>query len=434
MFVSVRRFLALALGALALLGSPGRQAHAQGRPIVVPLNPGLNQNPFVNPFGAINRFPNVAVLGQTFQNVSPSLAGYGMGYGMGYGGYGMGYGGYGTQSTYGGSSGVGGYGSLLTKSGYGDSGGYGGYGTQSMQNPYEGYLRGATAITYANAQYQLTIQQAKLVRQEAVRSALKTRYAYTEEADYERGHMPDPEKIRQAELARELDHARVDPPLTEIWSGKALNVLLRHLVKQQGSGEKGPNTPLSEDTFKWVNLTTGDSRANVGLLKDNGNLQWPQPLLDDKFTKAREDLVRCLRDAVNVVKVDKGVAPGTLKDLDTDFKELNDTLDANIGALSPSRYIEARRYLNLVGHAIQALKDPNVSQHFNQNWTAKSKNVDELVRFMGERGLWFAPATPGDEPAYRALYHALVAFDTNMTQTARGGGSRDDHKRSSYGY
>jgi len=35
--------------------------------------------------------------------------------------------------------------------------------------------------------------------------------------------------------------------------------------------------------------------------------------------------------------------------------------------------------------------------------------VAEMVKFMADKGLWFAPATPGDEPAYLALYHALAA-------------------------
>ena len=40
----------------------------------------------------------------------------------------------------------------------------------------------------------------------------------------------------------------------------------------------------------------------------------------------------------------------------------------------------------------------------------------ELVKFMTDEGLWFAPAAPGDESAYLALYHALAAFDAGMTR------------------
>ena len=71
------------------------------------------------------------------------------------------------------------------------------------------------------------------------------------------------------------------------------------------------------------------------------------------------------------------------------------------------------------------LRDRNQSNYFNGNWSARGKSVAELVTFMGEKGLWFAPAAPGDEPAYLALYHALAAFDAGMPRlaTGRSGGS-----------
>jgi hypothetical protein len=333
---------------------------------------------------------------------------------------------------------VGGYNAMLANSfgGYGGlyAGGYGGYGGYGMyggyggyfggfspylglgQNVYQGYLYGAASVTNADAQYQKTIQQAKLIRQEAVRSRMDTRRKMVEEAEYERMHMPDPEKIRQENVKRQLEHARVDPPLADIWSADALNTLLAHLIKMQGQGERGPNVPLSEDILREVNLTTGESRANPGLLRDNGALQWPTPLLDPKFKEPREDLNRRLKEAVNAVKVNREADKGTIKDLRADLQALTDALEANVQSLSPAQYIDARRYLNMLGHAIKALEDPNISDFLNQKWVATGKNVAELVKFMGERGLRFAPAIPGEEPAYRALYHALAAYDAGMRE------------------
>src|SRR5262249_61625761 len=198
-----------------------------------------------------------------------------------------------------------GYGSLVNSNAGGYNPGYGGYGmagfgfygTQWMMNPYEGYLSGAAAVTTANAQYQLTIQQAKLERQKAIQESIKTRRAMMEQAEWEWAHRPDPEKIRQAALRRELETARVSPPLTDIWSGRSLNALLRHLIAQQGQGVRGPNVPLSEDNLKSINLTSGDTRGNVGLLKDNGNLQWPPSLNGEAYKEPREDLSRRMKQA-----------------------------------------------------------------------------------------------------------------------------------------
>jgi len=37
-----------------------------------------------------------------------------------------------------------------------------------------------------------------------------------------------------------------------------------------------------------------------------------------------------------------------------------------------------------------------------------------------DRGLQFAPAVPGDEPAYTSLYRALANFDNGLPQVAHG--------------
>ncbi len=433
MMTLARRLCLVILGVSAVLGPWSAAAQAQVRS---PLNP-AGVGPLA-PFGVGHPFANAAALGR---NVLGNT--FGLGAGLGYGSglnNGLGYGsliasnpnspaGYAALLNGYGAGGYGITGSLLNSAaaGYGYGMGYGmGYGTQWMMNPYEGYLTGAASVTRANAEYQLTIQQAKLVRQEAVRSAIQTRRAWIEEAEYERAHMPDPEKIRQEQLRRELDHARVSPPLTEVWSGHALNVLLRHLVNQFGQGVRvTEDVPLSEDALKSVNLTAGDSRANAGLLKDANGLQWPQPLQAAIFKDTRDDLNKNLRRAVQTVRSGNTTAdPATLNDLDADLKKMHEILDANISAISPDHYIEAKRYLRQVGDAIAALKDRNATNIISGNWSiGKARTVAELVKQMADKGLMFAAATPGDESSYLSLYHSLAAFDARMARVAGTGGA-----------
>jgi hypothetical protein len=59
-----------------------------------------------------------------------------------------------------------------------------------------------------------------------------------------------------------------------------------------------------------------------------------------------------------------------------------------------------------------------VSNHFDGYWAPQARSVAELVQFMAEKGLRFAPAAPGDEPAYTALYHALAAYDATPVADA----------------
>jgi hypothetical protein len=224
-----------------------------------------------------------------------------------------------------------------------------------------------------------------------------------------------------AQLQRELDRARVSPPLTEIWSGQSLNALLRNAISMQGQA-KGQNVPLSEDTLKAINLTVGDTRGNVGLLKDlkdNSNLRWPQPLMNDKFKEAREKMDRHMKMAARTVNSGGGApAEEIINDLDEDWKKLNDTLEASVSVMSPDQYTDAKRYLKLLDNTLIALKDSKLSNYFNGAWSAKGKSVAKLVKHMSEQGLWFAPATPNDEAAYVALYHAMARYDRSLPRLA----------------
>jgi hypothetical protein len=380
----------------------------------------LGLNPYVNPL----------VGGGFYGNGGGGYGGLGYG-GLLNGGYSDGGSGDGSQhdNSSGGSGLYGGSDGLLSSaaSGAGYAFGYGASSSQWMMNPYQGYLRGAADITRANAQYYQTIHQAKLTRQETIRSSLETRRAMIEEAEWERAHMPDPEKIRQRTLERELTTARISPPPNDIWSGRALNVLLRHLITQLGDGAKGPRIPLTEDVAKHINVKVGDSVGNVALLKNMGELDWPESLQGSAFKESREQLNNLMHRAYR--SVDSGNNPdhATLNDLQGQYRKMRDILRTNVSELKPDDYIEAQRYLNEVGQTVKGLQDPNVVHQFSDDWKpAKVRSVAELVKHMREKGLLFAPATAGDEAAYMALYHALAACDADLGRVIVGARGKPD--------
>jgi hypothetical protein len=389
----------------------GRQATVGQQPTPAPA---ANQNVYVNPFATTGRAASAPASGRLgYGSLTPS-GGAASGSGLGYGTLAASYA---NPST--------GYGSLSNSNNnnpysnpYGPYG-YGGFGTQWMMNPYQGYLSGAADLTRANAEYYQTISQAKLLRQEAIRSSIQTRRAMIEEAEWEREHMPDPEKIRQQALERELNRARSTPPLQDIWNATALNALLRYLIAQQGQGMKGPDVPLSEETLDHINLTVGGTRANVGLLKNNADLQWPLSMQRELFKPQREKINELMREAYR--NASKGTKPdsSTISDLRHNYDKLRTTLQSNIDQLTPDEFIEANRYLSDVGKAIDALKSASVVRYLDGTWKSKARNVAELVDFMSKQGLWFAAATPKDEAAYVSLYYSLASFDRGMQRAAR---------------
>jgi hypothetical protein len=465
MSIPMRWFCATGLGLLALLGPLSPNGHAQFRPGVV--NPALfqaaairnaammNLNPYVHPFAAQSLF-NAAMVGRVMQGRAilataglthplAALSGAGFGYHLGgnvgfnlgarYGAMmGMGYGnnlGYGSllNGGMGGMGGMGGgYGAGLASSalmGAGYGYGFGLGNVQWMMNPYQGYLQGAASITRANADYYKTIQQAKLTREEARRSALQTRRAMIEEIQWEREQMPDPEKLRQKALERELTNARRSPPLTDIFTARSLNALLRNLMALQSDGVKGPDVPLDEDIVKHINVTPGNTGGNLSLLKNKGTLEWPESLTAGIFKEDREKINSLMKAAYNALNDGRSPANATLQDLQAAYEALREKSKANTAKFDLNQDIEINRYLGEINNTLKALNDENAHKLLGE-LQLKSKNVADAVKFMRDNGLQFAPASEQDLAAYMAMYNALATYDAALPRVASRGGALDD--------
>jgi hypothetical protein len=281
-------------------------------------------------------------------------------------------------------------------------------------DPTAGTLRGLASLTSAEGQYWLNIGKARISREQSRQASLDTARKQVEfERCYE-STRPTAPQLRDRERATDLARARTDPPATEVWSGKALNDLLRSIQGSSMPLSSGPNVPLEEDTLKQSNLSDRSSHGNIGMLKDNGNLAWPESLKESAFDEPRNRLSRNLRIAIDQLKHKEPIEASQLNDINGDFKALNARLHDSADQLSPSQYIGAKRYLNQLAAAVKALSDPRVVNYFNNTWNARGKNVAELVANMTREGLVFAPASPGEEAAYNAVYQALRSFEAGV--------------------
>jgi hypothetical protein len=291
---------------------------------------------------------------------------------------------------------------------------YGGLGPTGSSLMGYGYaLQGMASLTSANAQYWKDIQTASLQREGVRQAALDTARRRIEfEAWYDTVR-PTAPKMRDKELATDLDTARRSATNTDILSGKALNTLLGSIQKS-GRLNSGPPVAIEESALKGVNLTGGSSPGGVGMLKDGGKLSWPEGLREPTFDESRRRLQENLVLAVLGVKDGEAVPSSRLADIRRDFKTLTDKLEDSANELLPSQYIEASRYLRQLGTAIKALTDTKVANYFNNTWQARGKSAAELAAYLTKEGLMFAPATPGDEAAYRAVYDALRAYEAGL--------------------
>lgn len=281
-------------------------------------------------------------------------------------------------------------------------------------DPYGGYLHGAADVIRAQGQFMINKQQASLIREHVNAAKIENRRAQLEQWLWERENLPTPQDERERLQREEIRRSRNDPPITEIWSAKALNDLLLDAMKIQSAGGAGA-TPLREEVLAKINVTTGKSGGNIGLLK-GGRLTWPLLLRRPAFAKERELLDRLVAEAVQ--QAPRGqIDAGTLEEMLQTATRIDRRLIAEAKAArddanwTPTMYLGAKAFLRDLDSALRVLQQPDAGQYLTGQYGAKGRTIGELVQYMKENGLQFAPAIAGGEAAYAALYQALRDYD-----------------------
>jgi hypothetical protein len=292
-----------------------------------------------------------------------------------------------------------------------------GYGYGYPTTPYAQYAEGRSQLITAKSQAALTDQQAALVQQQVYNAQLDTRRAVWNESVYERGNLMNSEQVRLKNQLDALNRARNNPPQNEIWSGDSLNAIFTDIKNADTYGVRGPAVPLDQAMLKHINLTTGETAGNIGLLKAGPKLTWPVVLQDDQFKAQRGGIDVMLATAFD--QAAKGpVDPKLIRNMSDANDRMGVILKQMVKDLSPSDYIDGKRYLRDLDDSIRSLSNPNVANYINGNWSAKGATVYDLSKHMIKNGLKFAAATPGDQPYYTAFYQALLSYDMQMTQAA----------------
>jgi len=275
-------------------------------------------------------------------------------------------------------------------------------------------LRGLGDYTLAYGRYAQDYHKARLLNQDVERSKIETRRRLIEEWRYMQSLIPTAEEIRRGQLDRDLARARKQAPVSEILSGKSLNDLLGHLRALHAKKQRGPTLPLDEEAMKRLNVST-EFGGNFGLIR-TGEVNWPNSLRTDAFTKHREKIEVALKDAFQRAKINGKVDFALMQELEAGKKAMEETLDKlGVDKLTMTQFMEARRYLNYLGDALRALQDPNVQNYFDRTYEARGKTVGDLIEYMNNKGLKFANSLPGDEGSYRMIYTYLVAYDEALS-------------------
>ncbi len=294
--------------------------------------------------------------------------------------------------------------------------------------PYWGYsgypwsISPAADIIRAQGQLLLDVQQAYLMREQVKQLKFETRRKQLEQWLWERENLPTTEDERQRLQRENLRRSRNDPPMTEIWSAKALNDILLDYQKTP-SLLSAANEAIPEGLLAQINVTTGKYEANIGILKQKPH--WPLILHRDAFRASRTQIESLLDRAVKKAQVEEMDA-AALEELNLRLRELEQKLtgmlrsQGNDATFTPTMYIDAKTFLAQLKNALLLMQQPDASKYFSGKYAVKGRTVGDVIRHMAENGLRFAAASPGNQAAYTALHRALVSADSRDDAPAKG--------------
>jgi hypothetical protein len=275
------------------------------------------------------------------------------------------------------------------------------------------YLQGAASVIDAQGRLMLNQQQAYLLREQVRAARLENRNRVFEQYRYERANTPSLEEKREFQRQQEFWRSWNDPPLTEVWSGRALNNLLQGLqMARSEHGYRGTTVPLDADLVRRINVTSGTTTASLGVFRRGDEFRWPDPLLGETFDKERMEIDQLIPQVVKQLASGM-VDAGAIGSLNQAITGLRSRLRDNVQVLSSTDYIQALRFVNQLRDSASTLREPAAAGPFS-GWTLTAQTVGELVDQLTQKGLRFAPATIGDEAFYTSLHRSIVAYASGL--------------------
>jgi hypothetical protein len=299
---------------------------------------------------------------------------------------------------------------------------YGGYGGGYGYNPYNPYNNpynspGGTLLGAANVMqsYGSVInaqEQARILREQALQAKLETKKKAFDLDMYIKANTPTYTQEQEVNVRNTLRRIQTNSLAGEVQNGHSLNFLLKDLAKYPAKKIALEPLALSEGVLTHLNVTK--NTFGIGLLRDNGRVNWPSAL---PMTAAqRKELDGQLKTLVEQAYGKNGRPdPNLLKDVKNEIDRVRDDLLKKVNEIPSTQYMDAKRFLQEFDQATTALDrgEAQVQAKF-QRFIEGGRSVQDVADYMIKEGLRFAPATVDDEPAYRAVHSAMATYDLAM--------------------
>jgi hypothetical protein len=304
------------------------------------------------------------------------------------------------------------------------NGAYGGYSYMPYTFiPPAGYfLMGTASVIEAYPNVIKGNEEARILREKWRISHLETLKKRAETELYLKRITPTWSEKEAKTAQKTLKRIQFTSGLSEIWSGKALNILLDDLRKTRGAKFDANEGTIPEEILSHINIAA--KFGNLGLLRHEGRFVWPNALTDLLSSTERMEIESKAQLAMQNA-VHGRILADVLQNLETILERTQQRLTDKVNDIPTKDYMESKRFLQEFNDARVAMKDGDAPHCFEfQKWCRGGKTVQQVVAYMAERGLRFAPAVPGDEDAYQAMHSFLATYDIEYHARATGGSRR----------
>ncbi len=286
------------------------------------------------------------------------------------------------------------------------------YYPQYYMDPVGSYLYGSSAVIGSFGQYQMNRESAQILHQMALQKQIETAKLMFDLEKYIKDNTPTFTENQMKTAKETLKRVLLLATPGEIWNGKAQNTLLKDLQKQH-LDPKIAASKIPESTLRQLNIASGPN-GSLGILRDKGHFTWPMALLDDAIVpKAERDAVESQAQQLVTKALNGAQDPVLWKDLKNEIEHIRESLVAKALNMDAGPYMQAKRFLDSFDESLAALSVPAVATAYLEylDFIKGGRTLPELIDWLTVKGLNFAPATPGDEAAYEALYTMLANYD-----------------------
>jgi hypothetical protein len=221
-----------------------------------------------------------------------------------------------------------------------------------------------------------------------------------------------PEEDKELQRKINLVKSQTGASPVSVWSAADLNVLLDDFKSHRD--RSGMEMALPDDVLRHINMVSSKADSNAGVFPIR---PCPELLQKSAFQEERERIGSLISELIQQARAGN-IHAANLDALDLNLSLIEDRLSGMIRDVPTVQYVRAKRFLADLEKDAKVLRQPDAASYFSRKYDPKAKNVEELLQYMAKNDLRFAPALPGDEAAYLALYRSLAVYDVSANLQA----------------